>query len=52
MTNKKGIDGTYYAVCLLLGLIIGIGLMYFAISKGYISCELLGCATQTIAPVI
>ncbi len=51
MTNKKGIDGTYYAMCLLFGLIIGMALMYFAISKGFISCELLGCASQA-APVI
>lgn len=49
--NNKGIDGTYYAVCLLFGLIIGMALMYFAVSKGFISCEMLGCAS-TVAPLV
>jgi hypothetical protein len=51
MTNKKGIDGMYTAVALLIGIVIGMALMYFAISKGMLSCELIGCAS-TAVPII
>jgi len=34
MFGKKGIDGMYIAMGLLFGLIIGIVLVYFALSNG------------------
>jgi len=49
--NKKGIDGMYTAVALLFGIVIGMALMYFAISKGILSCEMLGCASAAV-PII
>jgi hypothetical protein len=46
--DKKGIDGMYTAVALLFGIVIGMALMYFAISKGILSCEMLGCASAAV----
>jgi len=48
MFGRKGIDGTYYAVCLFLGLIFGIGLVYFALSNGTLTG--LFCPAAPVAP--
>ena len=37
MFGKKGINGTYYAICLLLGLIIGIGLAWYLSNSGMLT---------------
>jgi hypothetical protein len=35
--NKKGIDGSYVAIGLFIGLILGIGLMYYLGTNGLLT---------------
>ena len=46
MLNKKGMDGSYIAIGLFIGLIIGVGLMYYLGSKGML--ESLFCAAAVV----
>ena len=36
MLGKKGIDGTYYAICILFGMIIGIIIGLWVVKAGII----------------
>lgn len=47
MFNKKGMDGSYIAIGLFIGLIIGVGLLYYLGSNG-----MLGTMLCPAAPVV
>jgi len=47
MFGKKGMNGTYYAIFLLMGLIIGIGLAWYLSNNGILTS--LFCPTPAVA---
>ena len=45
--NKKGMNGSYVAIGLVIGLVVGIGLMWWLLSSGTIDASLIvGTATE------
>ena len=48
MSNKKGIDGMYYAVCLLLGLVIGIVIIWYGLRQGILPTSIF-CPSAPVA---
>jgi len=41
MFGKRGINGTYYAICLLIGLILGVILALWLAKNGYVDPNVL-----------
>lgn len=50
--GRKGMNGTYYAVCLLIGLIVGIVVVYFALTNGIMTDMFCAAAQPPVEPIV
>lgn len=48
MFGKRGFNGTYYAICLIMGLIIGLGLAWYLSNNGMLTS--LFCPVAAVVP--